>query len=237
MPSLRSWSHSRLTDFEKCKHRVALKHIQKIPEPERPLPPGKTEHANDRGSRIHNNGELYVRNQAKLCPELAKYYRTEFDKLQALFPTGQVFLEDEWGMDSSWEPCDWKEAWLRLKIDALVFLSPTEAVVIDYKTGRREGNEIKHGEQVQLYQLVTFLRYPQLETITVELWYTDIDDLFQQTYRRDQGLRFQRRFNERGMKLTTYDFTGEKADANPNVFSCKWCMYGKKGSGVCKRGL
>ena len=47
--SVNSWSHSKLMDFEKCKKYFWLKHDQRIPEPERPLPPGKTEHANDRG--------------------------------------------------------------------------------------------------------------------------------------------------------------------------------------------
>jgi hypothetical protein len=233
---VKSWSHSRVAMFEQCKHRVALKHLHKIPEPDRPLPPGKLEHANDRGTRIHDNSELFAKDKGKLLPELAKYYRPEMEKLRELFKKGNVLIEDEWGMNQDWEPCDWKDAWLRLKIDALVFMSEYEAVVIDLKTGRREGNEIKHAEQVQLYQLVTFLRFPKLETIHVELWYIDIDEMASQTYRRDQGLRFQRRFHERGMKLTTYEFKGEKEDANPSDYTCRWCFYGPKGSGICKRG-
>jgi hypothetical protein len=39
-----SWSHSRIVDFEACKYRAWLKYDQKIPEPERELPEGKTEH-------------------------------------------------------------------------------------------------------------------------------------------------------------------------------------------------
>jgi hypothetical protein len=42
-------SFSRLQNFEKCKYLAKLMYIDRIPEPERPLPPGKTEHANDRG--------------------------------------------------------------------------------------------------------------------------------------------------------------------------------------------
>ena len=55
-----SWSHSKLGDFEKCKFLCWLKHDQRIPEPERPLRPGQTEHANDRGTRIHTAAENYV---------------------------------------------------------------------------------------------------------------------------------------------------------------------------------
>jgi hypothetical protein len=39
---IKSWSFSRLTDFEKCKFLAKLKNIDKVPEPERPLPAGKT---------------------------------------------------------------------------------------------------------------------------------------------------------------------------------------------------
>ena len=44
-----SWSYSKLIDFEKCKLLAKIKHLDKTPEPERPLRPGQTEHANDRG--------------------------------------------------------------------------------------------------------------------------------------------------------------------------------------------
>lgn len=243
--TLSSGSHSRLVLFEQCKFRTYLKHALRIPEPERPLPPGKTEHANDRGSRLHENGELFVRGKAKLAPELRKHFAQEFESLRAHFLEKRVLLEDEWAMDREWEAVKWDspEAWLRLKLDAMVTLDGKRVVVIDYKTGRREGNEIKHAEQMQLYQLVTFLRYPYVEEVTVELWYVDIDDLYSQTYMRDQGLRFKKRFHERLMNLTTYQFTGDpKIEANPSMFTCRYCPYGQPTStqpqrtGHCPRG-
>lgn len=227
-----TWSFSRIQDFEQCKHRAKLKYLDKIPEPERPLPPGKTEHANDRGTRIHDAGERFVRGGIELIPELQKF-KAEFEKLKALFAAGKVSLEGEWAMDRGWAPVAWKssDAWLRLKLDAMVMLSKTEAVVIDYKTGRRFGNEVKHAEQTQLYQLVTFLRYPELETIHTELWYPDVDELATMTYTRNQGLRFKRSFEQRGDAMTTcIDFP-----ANPNIFSCKWCPY--KGTEHCDKGV
>jgi hypothetical protein len=241
IPRITQGSHSRLGVFEQCKHRANLKYVQRIPEPDRALRPGQTEHANDRGSRIHDNCELYVRNQAKLCAEAAKYFRPELDNLHERYKRDRatVILEEDWAFTSNWESCDWgaKEAWLRMKLDALVFLSKIEAVAIDYKTGRKDGNEIKHNEQTQLYQLGTFMKYPELEIVHTELWYLDQDELTSMTYRRDQGLRFQRRWNERMNNMTSYEFTDEKTDANPSIFTCKWCLYGPKGSGICKRGV
>lgn len=227
-----SWSFSRLGDFDKCKKYYWLKHEQKVPEPERPLPPGKTEHANDRGSRIHDAAEKFVNGTGPFIPEM-KEFQQEFEHLKRLYAAGKVSLEGEWGMDRNWEPCDWKTAWQRLKLDALVFASETEAIAIDYKSGRKFGNEVKHGQQLQSYQLNTFLRYPKLEVVHTELWYLDVKDITIQTYTRDQGLRFKRIFDQRGKALTSCT----EWPANPNRFSCQWCSYGPDGTGHCPEGV
>ena len=78
---IKAWSYSRLVDFEQCKLRAKLKYIDRIPEPARSLPPGKTEHANDRGTRIHDAAERFVRGGVELLPEL-KSFSTEFHDLQ-----------------------------------------------------------------------------------------------------------------------------------------------------------
>lgn len=268
MPS--SWSFSKLGDFEKCKKYFWLKHEQKVPEPERPLPPGKAEHANDRGSRIHDSAEHFVDGSGPFIRELEKF-KPEFEQLRHLHTLGKVSLEGEWGMSRDWEPCgwhgdwqivqgmqhtgtakklpdrgrpgdvikvgkvvfEWVPAWQRSKIDALVFVSDIEAVVIDYKTGRKFGNEVKHAQQLQLYQLNTFLRYPQLEVVHCELWYTDQDDITSATYTRDQGLRFKRAFHNRGAALTDNTMW----PANPNIYSCQYCGYGPWGTNDCPRGV
>lgn len=232
-PPMKSWSFSSLGDFEKCKYYSYLKRVQKIPEPVRPLPPGKLEHANDRGSRIHDHAEMFVRGKEKFIAAEMRAFETEFNRLRESFKAGKVLLEGEWGMKDDWTPTEWKTAWLRLKLDALYFISETEAVAIDYKTGRKFGNEVKHAEQLQLYQLVTFMRYPKLEVLHTELWYLDQDELTTMTYMRHQGLRFQGKWNQRASAMmNAIDFP-----PNPNVFSCKYCMYGPKGSGVCERGV
>ncbi|MDM0116878.1 PD-(D/E)XK nuclease family protein [Variovorax sp. J22R133] len=229
-----SWSFSKRSDFDTCKKMFWLKHDQKIPEPERPLPPGKTEHANDRGTRVHDNCELYVSGRSDdLCPEADKFFGSRLDWLRMLYAEGAVSLEGEWGMDTNWEVTEWKGAWLRLKLDAIVFHSPTEATVIDYKTGRKFGNEVKHAEQLNLYQLVAFLRYPQLERVHAALWYFDQDEVTDRVFTRMQGLRFRQNFNIKGVELTSCT----AFPPNPNVFSCKWCAYGPWGTNHCAVGV
>ena len=229
---IKSWSHSRLGVFETCPLRAKLQYIDKIPEPERPLPPGKTEHANDRGSRVHDGGELFVKQNVELLPELWSF-KPEFLKLRELYRQGKVSTEGEWAYDIEWNPVAWNapEAWLRMKLDALVRLSRTHAVVIDYKTGRKFGNEIKHGEQGQLYQLGTFMRFPELQTIDVEFWYTDQDDLTQVRYKREQGVRFFKNFDQRGKRVTS----AKDFPAKPNAYNCRWCPYRK--TEHCDKGV
>jgi hypothetical protein len=232
--AVNSWSYSKLQDFEKCKFLCYLKHDQKIPEPERPLPPGKTEHANDRGTRVHESCELYISGQDdNLAHEAEKHFGPEIDLLRTMYEDGLVSLEGEWGMNALWEPTDWKTAWLRLKLDAMVMHDDHTATVIDFKTGKKFGNEIKHGEQLALYQLVTFLRYPKLETVYAELWYLDIGETTSQRYTRDQGLKFKSNFDRRGLKLTNCT----DWPPNPNKFSCRWCQYGPWNSGHCQVGV
>lgn len=267
-----SWSHSRVIDFEKCRYRTFLLHVERVQEPQRPLPTGKTEHANDRGTRVHEDCEHYVRGDVDTMPmEARKHFGPELERMRELYAEGIVSLEGEWGMNRNWEPWDWRgqwvecgatpnapvvkalprgkagdvvqmgkkffvfvPAWLRLKLDALVFIGKHKAIAIDYKTGKRFGNELKHGEQLQLYQLVTFLRYPELEEVTTELWYFDVDHLEQKVFTRDQGLRFQRSWDKRGNALTTCT----SFPPNPNQHTCKWCMLGERpgGAGICKAG-
>lgn len=233
MSKIRSWSYSRLLDFEACPLMAKFKILDRIPEPERPLPPGKTEHANDRGSRIHNECELYVRGEGPL-PQEARYFEDEFKSLAAKYKKGMVSLEGEWGFDKNWQTCDWKLAWLRLKLDACAHLNASHVAVIDYKTGKKFGNEIKHGEQLQLYALSVFLRYPQAEHVTAELWYLDVNDLTRLDVARPIGLRQLKPFDKRGRKMTE----AENFPANPNMHSCKYCPYHPaKGTGDCKVGV
>lgn len=236
MEKINAWSYSRLSVFEQCRFRAKLAYIDKIPEPERLLPPGKTEHANDRGTRIHEAAEKYIRGDvADIPPELTSY-ALEFQRLRDLYMQGKVSLQGEWAIDRDWSPVPWNspKVWGRIKLDAFVRLSKQHAVVIDYKSGKKFGNEIKHAEQCQLYQLASFMRYPELEMIDVELWYTDKNDITHMRYSREQGLRFFTNFNNRGSALTDALLFPH----NPNRYSCQWCPYHPiRGSGHCQKGV
>ena len=222
---IKSVSYSKLIDFEQCKYRAKLKHIDRIPE--------EKSEAADRGTHIHTLAEHYVLGKIKqLPPELIKF-DVEFNALRTRYKAKQAMLEGEWGFDKDWTPCDWKHAWLRIKADAVVLLTNSHGLVIDYKTGKLFGNEIKHGEQVQLYAIATLLRHPEMQDITVELWYLDIDDLITRTFTRNDALRYLQPFEKRLLRMTT----ATEFPPNPNIFSCKWCPYGPAKGAQCTYGV
>lgn len=237
---IKAWSMSRADKFEACPKQAYLAYVDKIPEPDRgPPPKGMTEWHNDRGSRVHDQAEAYVKgDRPDLIAECVSF-QPEFAKLRSLHAADKVITEQGWGFTKDWTPCAWDDydnIWLRVIIDALAFRNPYEAVVIDYKTGKRIGNEIKHGKQVQLYQLATFIKYPELEKITTELWYLDQNELYRQVFTRNQGMRFFEAFNNKGLAITeTNEFP-----ANPGR-ACFFCPYktgligknGPLGTGHC----
>jgi hypothetical protein len=229
-----SWSFSKLSDFTRCKLAFKIKHIDKVPEPERPLPPGKTEHANDRGTRIHDNIETYIRgDHDALCPEADKHYGMFIDFLRAMFQDGMVEMEGEWAFDQEWVPAPWNNSWLRMKLDVLVHMSKTQALVVDWKTGRHFGNEVSHAEQLTLYAVSSFLRHPELEELTVADLYIDHGVTTERKFTRSQALRFKQNFHDRGMEISNCDVW----PANPNMHSCRWCPYGPEGTGHCTVGV
>lgn len=249
-----AWSHSRLVVGEGCPFRALLQYKKRIPEPERPpLPDGK-EYPNDRGIRVHNEAEQFVRGEIEITPELSKHFEPEFERMKVLYHQGKVVLEDNWTFDEDWQvleplgkfpkgkwPKEFADAfnkiWVRIKPDAVVFTSSTKGVAVDYKTGKRWGNEVKHAEQLQLYTVATFLRYPKLEELITEAWYLDIDELASMKFTRKQGLRYLKGFDQRGKAFTTM----HNFKPRPHPRTCAYCPYktgmmgrsGVMGTGHC----
>lgn len=232
---IKSWSFSRLGDFETCAYRAKLKFLDKVPEPERPLKPGQTEHANDRGTRIHENIEKFIRGEAELCTEALKHFGPYIKSLKQYYEAGKVEMEGEWGFDKDWKPCDYRTAWLRLKCDAVWHQDEESVTIIDYKTGRKFGNEVKHGDQLQLYALCAAIKYPHAKYIDVKLWYIDQPphpadpskhNATEEVKTSAKWLYMVKLFNARGKRITE----ATEFPPNANAYSCQYCAYK---DGIC----
>ena len=225
MKTLRSWSFSKLTVFEECMYRAKLQWLDKIPD----LTPRPQA---DRGTNIHQEAEDYVRGKGPFTHNL-RHFQDDLTALAVHFAAGRVTCEEEWGFDRDWNVAGWRTAWLRLKVDAVCHLSPTVLVVVDYKTGKRFGNEIKHARQLQLYALCALLRYPEIEKVICELWYFDQNELAEFTMHRKQLSKYLKLFDRSGREFT------EETEfrPSPNIFVCKYCPYGPDKQGDCKVGV
>ena len=158
---IRFWSHSSLQQFGQCPYRLFLRRVKKIKEP--------SGDAAERGSLIHDECEDYVRGLRDEMPHGKKTaeFKARFDLLRTLFNGGQVQLEENWGFDIDWNPLEDdgelyknKALWCITKLDVFVRESETSALIIDHKTGKKWGNEVKHGAQALEYAISAFMKYP-----------------------------------------------------------------------------
>lgn len=234
---LKSWSPTKLPTYEECAYRIKLRDIDKIPEPERPLPEGKLEHANDRGTRIHGEIEAFIRGDTKIVPkEAEQWFGGEIRSLREYYKQGTVFLEEEWGFNDSWEVCDYKNAWLRMKCDWVWFPVPEHCVIGDWKSGRKFNNEAKHAQQMGIYAIAGAIRNPLVDTIDTKLLYIDqkpesfgknYSNLTEESKPVSKWLYQLKGYHNRAMKM----MNDETFKPNPNANSCKWCPYRE---GLCE---
>lgn len=224
MNTIQSWSHSGLKTYEKCPQWAGYRYIQKLPEKKGP--------AAQRGTDVHDQLETAIKERRKL-PVEAKAFAPEFKRMQELFDRGRVKLELERAFDRNWKPVSWKEGWGRAKYDARVLLSKELLLLVDYKTGRKDGNEVDHSEQGQIYMLSEFMIEPEINEIVVEFWYLDVNDLTRMRYTREQGVRYFKSINTRAVKMTS----DTALEATPSRWACKWCPYRQDRGGPCKIGV
>jgi hypothetical protein len=227
-----AWSFSTWKSFQKCKHTVYLDKVAKAPK--KPIESTEDrEHPLLRGNRVHDAAEAYVTEEVELIPELRKFAE-ELEHLGILYDEGMVEVEQPWAFTSDWKTTNWSsaDAWVRAKLDAFVrYLNNTHAVIVDYKTGKLWGNEVSHNLQGQIYAIMAFIKYPDLEYVTVEFWYTDQNEITTKHYTRDQALKFLKTWTQRGNAVTSEI----KFLANPSNIACKWCSFGKNvGTGICE---
>lgn len=229
-PPIKTWSFSAVKQFEKCPYSVFLKRVAKSPVPE-PLPDNPLV----RGNLIHEMAELFVKGEGPFTHELRKF-KEEFDELAEAYANGTVELEQMWWFNSDWEPVpeQAKDKWGVAKLDAFMTMGDS-ARVIDYKTGKKYGNEVPHTMQAQLYMITAFLRNPTMSLITTEFWYLDTGEKMIRVYDRLILPTLIASFNKRANALTSAIAFPPKA----NKGNCRFCDFSRNnnGTGICAYGV
>ena len=227
-----NWSFSKLTKFEACPYRFKLQYIDRIPEPPRP-----PDNPMERGDRIHDNLEKFVKGQGTLHGNEAKKldeFVPALEHLALLYAEGQAHAEDNWFFDADWSVCDRDAVWLWSKLDFLVKDDETSTLIVgDYKSGKSAYKALEHIQQTQLYAACATIKYPEYDFIQTELWYVDEGTTKTVKYSKEKSLRFVAHFTTRAEKI----YNEKYFRPNPSKPTCRYCPYGPRELGVCPVGV
>ena len=162
-----AWSHSTLSNIDKCKYFFARNHLVKD------LPVEEDSPAMVRGSRIHKKVEkalLASDPRLKKLPPPYDVLNPYIETIEGLKQKGAtVSVEIEMAVDQHWNKCGWfwderkgDYPWGRAKADVSVH-AKDKLVIIDWKTGK-----IKYfsDKQSKILAAVAFANYPEVQEIT-----------------------------------------------------------------------
>ncbi len=211
-----AWSYSRLSDWETCPLKAKYKHVLRMKEP------GSA--AMQRGSMIHKLAQDYAEKTLKVLPPELKAFENDFKNLRALNPR----CEEQWAFKSDWSITGWFDRpWLRVKTDAMIIgKDQTTGSIIDHKTGKMKD---EHQDQLSLYAVSSFARYPKLESLSSELWYLDEGKKTALDFERGQFKELKEFWVDRVRPM----MEDTRFPAKPNRL-CQWCHFRKENGGPCK---
>lgn len=167
------WSHSALDDFVNCPRAYSEKRIFKSVEETK----GE---ATIWGEQVHKHFEDRLVEGVAL-PPILEMHEAFLARLEAL--PGHQFVEEKIALNTSGQPCEFfgDEVWFRGVIDYLK-VNGSQALVIDHKTGKVH----QKTQQLSLFAIWVFAKYPEVETVCAEYYWTQNRAKAGATYHRHQ---------------------------------------------------
>lgn len=224
-----AWSPSRLFQYEECPFKAKQKFILRKKEPDSP--------AAARGSMIDGAARSFIETTreptliAELRPvsKFLKQFRILGQKKKAKCNVEITFRRD-WSV-TRWD--DWKEAWLRVKLDLLLFPKKDAAEVVDVKSGKlRLENGSNYEAQVRIYNMSVLAAGFAKESIA-GLLFTDHGVLHRPkknaVLKLAQLPKEKKYWEERVAPM----FNDKLFPPRPGNY-CRWCFFSKAKGGPCK---
>lgn len=117
-----AWSYSRYSSYEQCPFKTKLTTIDKLKEPQND--------ALAKGVAVHSEIERYLKLPNESLPQSAIKLCADYEELKAKKP----YVELEVCFNKDWQSVDWfaKDAWVRIKVDALV-KQDDYCLIVDHK--------------------------------------------------------------------------------------------------------
>jgi hypothetical protein len=210
------WGFSKLDVFNECKAKFYYQFIKKLASP--------SNEAMKRGSKMHEDIEAYLQGWVTTLPPELESWRTHLDELKA----SEFVAEQAVGLDKDWQPLrDWFQptTWLRSKMDAKSKRDKA-LTVIDFKSGKYR---VPSDEQIELYAIVGHAQHPEVEEVTAEFWFIDLDDSYSRTYTAAELLALRKKYEALAAAMYNTQVWSESPSRN-----CKWCNYSRSRGGPCK---
>lgn len=219
--SLLPWSYSKLSTYEKCPAQAKFRYLEKRPEEKSP--------AMERGNRVHAEFEEWMHAGA---PKVATGPCVKFAEIgtsvvsKARRSKSPLVIEELWGHDRSWQPTTHRGSthlWVKMDL-----CSPAEALVVDWKTGKKYDS---HVDQGLLYGVSFLLRYTNKPRVRVAFAYTDLGEVSDMDVERKEVKAITADFDAR-VKTMVQD---TRHAPKPSKL-CGWCGYSKTKGGPCLAG-
>lgn len=216
--SIESWSFNRLITYEQCNLRAKFEYLDK-----RPYGANYDKAPANRGNAVHIAAERFIRGEGAIAVELSlPPITTRLMEYRDHFANGKAVVEQDWGFNRDWQPTGWfaPDVWLRAKCDVVID-QPDCIEIVDWKTGKRDGNEVKHTQQGLLYAIAGLIKYPNQPMARVRFIYTDEgrEKTFQ--HARDVVMRMMPDWDKRARAMTSATVFPHKA----NKMTCRFCPY------------
>ena len=179
-----------------------------------------------RGQRIHEEVEHYISGKTDDFPSSGKKLQSVIEEFRFRFGQGIASVEAKWGFNQDWEPVGW---W-GMATDYHEQCEPDTELIVDWKTGKSFGNEVRYMQQMQLYSVGAFMRNPELEYLDVGLYFLDDGKVRTKSFQRgDKIIKLLNKFTQRANRIReTVNFR-----ANPSLINCKYCAFGINGTKAC----
>ncbi len=222
LPPVVAWSYSRYSDYKQCPAKFMYKHLMKLSDP------GSA--AMNRGNVVHKAAEDYVAKRInKIAPEL-KGVTTELKFLRS----NNATVEQSWGFRNDWAWIGrpgWfgDDVWFRAKADVTLLYDDDTLLLVDWKTGKKY---FSNEEQVELFALAGFRRFPNVTEVDTRLLYTDVepnDNEIRRVYKLTDLNAIQKDWTKRVVPM----FKDRRFAPTPND-KCHWCAFSKAKGGPCK---
>jgi len=220
-PPIKNWSVSALQSFRQCQYKVYLRQVKR-------LKPKENQFA-QRGINIHDEAEKYIKGEADTLSETFKYYKDRMEGFRKRYSSGNISIEEKWAFDCYWGPVEWNDydnIWCRVILDVGEFESETSYKITDFKTGKKFGNEGKHGEQLIVYAVAVVHRFPQVQHVAGEFLYLDQKDTLEREYNRKTLLTALTPIVNRNSQRIT---TATTFLPNPGRRTCEYCGFYENG--------